>query len=591
MSSYKAPLNDMLFLLEDVFQIDAFWNEIGRPGDVDLHLASSILAEAGKMAEQVLAPLNRDADEQGCLFSDGKVSAPPGFKNAWQIYSKAGWLAIGGSAQYGGMNLPKTLVILVEELTQGSCLAFSLAPLLTPGAALVLNNYADEKLKARYLPKMYSGEWACAMALTEPHAGSDLGMIKTRAQPMEDGTYTISGCKIFITWGEHDMTENIVHLVLAKLPDAPAGSKGLSLFLVPKFIPDLAGKPGARNGVACGAIENKMGIHGSPTSVIHYDAAKGWLIGEAHRGLAAMFEMMNYERLSVGIQGIAVAEASCQNAVSYARERLQGRSPSGPVRPELTADPLIVHPDIRRMLLTMKAFTEGGRAFYLYVARFLDIAHYSQSEKEKQHAEDMAAFLTPIAKAFLTDTGFESTVLGQQVFGGHGYIREWGQEQFVRDMRIAQIYEGTNGIQAIDLISRKTIGTNGFLPNLFVKDIENFIEKARGQNAVAEFIAPLETAVQALRNSIPQILDSAKKDPNYAGTVAVSYLHLCGYVALAYMWARMALPVNNKQHAMHNSKLSTARFYFCWLLPQIKTLTQRLNSTADLVMTLAEQDF
>ncbi len=462
MPHYKAPLREFDFLMADVFSLPSFWSQLPGLEEVDWPTAQEVLKQAGKWCEEVLAPLNREADEEGCQLKNGHVTTPTGFKAAYKDYAEGGWVGLGGNPQYGGMGLPKSLVAAVEEMVQGSSMAFGLAPMLTAGACVALDAHASEAIKEAYLPKLYSGEWAGVMDLTEPQAGTDLGLLRTKAVPLEDGSFAITGSKIFITWGEQDFTDNIIHLVLARLPDAPAGVKGISLFLVPKFLPDEQGGCGAKNALSCGALEKKMGIKACATCVMNFDGAKGWLIGEPHQGLACMFTMMNYERLVVGIQGLGAAHGSFTQALEYATSRLQSRSPGGIKNPAGPADPIIEHPDVRRMLLTMRAFNEAGRAFYLYVAMALDGAKYSQGDEARRFA-DTVALLTPIAKAFITDKAFDTTVLGQQVFGGHGYIREWGQEQYVRDARITQIYEGTNGIQAMDLLGRKILASQGQL--------------------------------------------------------------------------------------------------------------------------------
>src|SRR5690554_2168577 len=462
MADYQAPLRDMRFVLNEVFDVANLWSELpGLAEVIDGETAMAVLEEAGKVIAGSIAPLNRSGDEEGCSWNDGVVKTPAGFVEAYQAYAQGGWVGVGGDPQYGGMGMPKVIGAQVEEMVNSANLSFGLYPMLTAGACLALNSHASEELKQKYLPNMYAGVWAGSMCLTEPHAGTDLGLIRTKAEPQADGSYKVTGTKIFITGGEHDLTENIIHLVLAKLPDAPAGSKGISLFLVPKFLVNEDGSLGERNAVSCGSIEHKMGIKASATCVMNFDGARGYLIGELNKGLNAMFTMMNYERLSIGIQGIGCAEASFQNAVAYACDRLQGRAASGPVSADRAADPIIVHPDVRRMLLTMKAMTEGGRAFACFVGQQLDLARHAEDADERRDAEALVALLTPVAKAFFTDSGLESCVLGQQVLGGHGYIREWGQEQLVRDVRIAQIYEGTNGIQALDLLRRKVVADGG----------------------------------------------------------------------------------------------------------------------------------
>jgi len=435
---------------------------------------------------------------------------------------------------------------------------------------------------------MYSGVWSGAMDLTEPHAGTDLGIIRTKAEPSADGSYEISGTKIFITWGEHDMAENIIHLVLAKLPGAPAGPKGISLFLVPKFLVNEDGSLGERNTMSCGSIEHKMGIKGSATCVMNFDNAKGWLVGEENKGLACMFTMMNYERLGVGIQGLGAAEASYQNAVEYARDRIQSRAPTGPVAKDKAADPIIVHPDVRRMLMTMKAFNEGGRAFSTYVGTFLDQMKYSGDDAERaKKAEAMMALLTPVTKAFMTDVALESAVAGQQVFGGHGFIREWGQEQYVRDIRITQIYEGTNGIQALDLIGRKIVATGGALYKPFADEISAFIADNQG----SEFVQPLSAALENLNELTEWVIAEAQKSANEIGAASVEYLHVFGYTAFAYMWARMAKVAAEKEGDFYAAKLATARFYFDRLLPRYIGLTAAVKGGADSLYGLTEEQF
>ena len=580
MADYRAPLEDMRFLIKDVFALEPLWQSLNGLEAMDMATADAILEEAAKICQEVLAPLNRAADEAGCGFDNGEVTAPPGFRQAYKTYCDGGWCGLGGNPEYGGMGMPKSLVAAVEEMLQGASLSFGLAPMLTAGACVAINSHASDELKPRYLPRMYSGEWAGAMDLTEPHCGTDLGLIRTRAIPDVDGSYQLTGTKIFITWGEHDMTENIVHLVLAKLPDAPAGSRGISLFLVPKFLVNEDGSAGERNAVSCGSIEKKMGIKGSPTCVMNYDGATGWLVGEPHQGLAAMFTMMNYERLGVGLQGVAAAEASYQTAVAYARERLQGRGPNGTESPEQEADSLLVHPDVRRMLLSMRALNEGGRAFYIYVAQWLDIAKFSDNAEARTRAEKIVALLTPVAKAFLTDMAFDTAVNGQQILGGHGYVRDWGQEQLVRDIRITQIYEGTNGIQAMDLIGRKTLATDGELLRLFIADIEQFVAANDRNPVVSEFAQPLSDTAESLMELTHYLVKQAAADPCAAGAAAVDYLHLVGYVAYGYMWLRMvaAAEVADVPRDFRKAKRCTARFYFARLLPETLALTAKIKA-------------
>ncbi|MGB0900039.1 MAG: acyl-CoA dehydrogenase family protein, partial [Psychrobium sp.] len=446
MTEFTPPLEDMNFLLSDVFNVEQLWQNIPALADaVDIDTAQAILEEGGKLASNLVAPLNRSGDEEGATWLDGKVTTPEGFKAAFETFAQGGWGGLCGEADYGGMGMPKMLGVLFDEMMYAANSSFTLYPTLTAGACLALNAHGCDELKTNYLPNLYSGHWSASMCLTEPHSGTDLGLIKTKAVPNTDGSYDITGTKIFITGGEHDLTENIIHLVLAKLPDAPDGARGISLFLVPKLIVE-SGQSTASNNVSCGSIEHKMGIKASATCVMNFDGAKGYLVGELNKGLACMFTMMNYERLSIGIQGIGCGEMAYQGAAQYAKERLQSKGVGELRDASKAADPIVVHGDVRRMLLTARANNEGSRAFALYIAKQLDIAKFSDNQQDVAKATSLVALLTPVAKAFFTDLGFESTVLGQQVFGGHGYIREWGMEQLVRDVRIAQIYEGTNGI-------------------------------------------------------------------------------------------------------------------------------------------------
>ncbi|EPW8870035.1 acyl-CoA dehydrogenase C-terminal domain-containing protein [Pseudomonas aeruginosa] len=593
MPEYNAPLRDMRFLLNDVFDAPALWQRLPRLAErIDADTADAILEEAAKVTGGLLAPLNRSGDEEGAQWQDGAVRTPAGFREAYATYAEGGWVGLTGNPAHGGMGMPKMLAVQFEEMMYAANASFSLYSTLSAGACLALDAHGSEELKNRYLPNMYAGTWAGSMCLTEPHAGTDLGIIRTKAEPQADGSYRISGTKIFITGGEQDLTENIIHLVLAKLPDAPAGSRGISLFLVPKFLVGDDGALGARNAVHCGSIEHKMGIKASATCVMNFDGASGWLVGEVNKGLAAMFTMMNYERLSIGIQGIGCAEMSYQSAVAYARERLQSRAPTGPVARDKAADPIIVHPDVRRMLLTMKALTEGGRAFSTYVGQQLDLAKYAEDQEERSQAEALVALLTPVAKAFFTDTGLESCVLGQQVFGGHGYIREWGQEQLVRDVRIAQIYEGTNGIQALDLMGRKVVANGGLFLSIFSREVRAF---AAGANAeLAEFVTPLLTALDLLDNLTQGIVARAGNDPREIGAASVEYLHLFGYTAYAYLWARMATAALRQREAdpaFHDGKLATARFYFARILPRVHSLAAAVEAGSESLYGLEAEQF
>ncbi|WP_462401735.1 acyl-CoA dehydrogenase C-terminal domain-containing protein [Pseudomonas sp. Marseille-QA0332] len=592
MADYKAPLRDMRFVLDEVFAVSRLWSQWpGLAEQVDADMAMAVLEEAGKLAARTIAPLSRAADEQGCHWQDGEVRTPAGFLDAYKAYAEGGWVGVGGDPEHGGMGMPKAISAQVEEMVNAASLSFGLYPMLTAGACLSINAHASEALRRKYLPSMYDGTWAGSMCLTEPHAGTDLGIIRTRAEPQADGGYRISGTKIFITGGEHDLTENIIHLVLAKLPDAPAGAKGISLFLVPKFLVEDDGSLGARNALQCGSIEHKMGIQASATCVMNFDGATGYLVGEPNKGLAAMFTMMNYERLGVGIQGLASAERSYQNAVAYAKERLQGRAASGAQAVDKVADPILVHPDVRRMLLTMKALIEAGRAFSTYVALQLDSAKFSADPATRRRSEDLVALLTPVAKAFLTDLGLECTIHGQQIFGGHGYIREWGQEQLVRDVRITQIYEGTNGIQALDLMGRKVVGSGGAFYRLFSDEVRAFMADA--ESGLEEFVTPLGGALDQLDDLTGWVLKQAKVRPEEIGAASVEYLHAFGYVAYAYMWALMARAAlaGTGDEAFHGAKLGTARFYYARLLPRLQSLVMSVKAGSQSLYLLDETQF
>ena len=590
MPEFNAPLRDMRFVLHEVFQAPSLWARLPALAEtVDADTADAILEEAAKVTGGLIAPLNRSGDEEGAQWVDGDVRTPAGFREAYATYTEGGWVGLSGNPNYGGMGMPKMLAVAFEEMLYAAGSSFALYSALSSGACLAIDAHASEELKTTYLPPMYEGRWAGSMCLTEAHAGTDLGIIRTRAEPQADGSYRITGSKIFITGGEQDLTENIIHLVLAKLPDAPAGPKGISLFLVPKIMVGADGSLGARNAVSCGSIEHKMGIKASATCVMNFDSATGYLIGEVNKGLAAMFTMMNYERLSIGIQGIGCAEASYQSAVAYARERIQSRAATGPVAKDKIADPIIVHADVRRMLLTMKALNEGGRAFACYVGQQLDLAKYAEDVDERQNAEALVALLTPVAKAFFTDTGLESCVHGQQVFGGHGYIREWGQEQLVRDVRIAQIYEGTNGIQALDLLGRKVVANGGAALRLFAGEVRDFAHANE-----SPFGGRLIEALERLEAVSGWLLEQAKADPNSVGAASVEYLHLFGYVAYAYMWARMAAVAQSKpseDEAFYGGKLATTEFFFARLLPRTLSLEASIRAGSQPLYGLAAEQF
>jgi alkylation response protein AidB-like acyl-CoA dehydrogenase len=601
-AEYKVPLNDMSFLLYEVFQADKMWQKLPKLSEqVDKDTAQAILQECSKIAEQELAPIARQGDEIGVSFKDGAVTTAPGYKEAFNTYAEGGWTALGGDVNYGGMGMPKMLTAFHEEMLCSADISFALYPVLTAGAALSLAKHGSEELKQRYLTRMYAGEWSASMCLTEAHSGSDLGIIRTKAIPQEDGSYNITGNKIFITGGEHDLTENIVHLVLAKLPDAPAGPRGISLFLVPKFHVNDDETIGDHNNVSCGSIEHKMGIHASATCVMNFDDSKGYLIGELNKGLACMFTMMNFERIGVGIQGLGAAVRSYQNALEYAKDRLQGRAldskVNGVKNPNQEADSIMVHGDVRRMLLNMKALNEGSRALSSFISMQLDYATYGEGE-EQAKGEALAALMTPVAKAFFTDLGFENTVTGQQVFGGHGFIREWGQEQLVRDARITQIYEGTNGIQAMDLLVRKIATSKGAMLKVFTDEVNNYIETNKNDASMAEFIEPLSEALNDLIELTDNLLVKSQTNINELGASANDYLHVFGYTAMAYIWARMAQVSltqkdNNGESGddFYQSKLHTARYYFTRLLPRRISLIASAKSGCDCLFDIEDELF
>ncbi|WP_300319275.1 acyl-CoA dehydrogenase C-terminal domain-containing protein [Idiomarina sp.] len=594
MADYRAPRDDMDFVLHDVFNVAADWEQAPELAEMmDVETAGAILDEGAKVAENLVAPLAREADEEGVKFEDGVVTTPKGYKENFRQLAEGGWVGVTANPEFGGMGLPKSLSAQYEEMLCSADIAFSLYPGLTSGAIMAIDSHGSDELKNHYLPRMVSGEWTGTMCLTEPHAGTDLGIIKSKAIPSEDGSFEISGTKIFITGGEHDLADNIVHLVLAKLPDAPAGTKGISLFVVPKFLSDAEGNLTERNAVSCGSIEHKMGIHGSATCVMNFDGAKGWLVGEPHRGLPAMFTMMNYERLGVGIQGLGAAERSYQNALEYAKDRIQGRGAKATRNDSAEADSILVHGDVRRMLLTMKALTEGGRAFSTWVGQQLDRSKYSQDDAAREKADAMVALLTPVAKAFLTDTGLESTIHGQQVFGGHGYVREWGQEQLVRDTRIAQIYEGTNGIQALDLLGRKVGGSRGELLKPFVEEIATFLQGIAGNSNWAKEAETLQKSLQDLTSISEELLQKAATDENLVNSVAVEYLHLVGYISYGYMWLRMAVAAEQKQAEKPYlaSKIKTARFYFSRIMPRTHALLGAIKDGSESLYLHDDEQF
>ncbi len=598
MPGYKAPVDDVMFLLSDVFHVDRY-NNLPGFAEATPDLIESALAEAARFCEKVLAPLNRVGDKEGCCrHDDASVSTPAGFKDAYRQFTEGGWIGIAAPAEFGGQGLPIVLTQAVNEFLCSANMAFAMYPGLTQGAIAALLAHASAEQKKLYLPKLIAGQWSGTMNLTEPQCGTDLGLVRTRAVAAPDGSYKITGTKIFISAGEHDLVENIVHLVLARIEGAPEGTRGLSLFIVPKFLPDADGKVGARNAVSCGSIEEKMGIHGNATCVMNYDGATGWLMGEANRGLQAMFTMMNEARLAVGVQGLALSEVAYQNAAIYAKERRSGRALTGAKYPQDSADPIIVHPDVRRMLMSIRAFNEAARALVLWIALKSDVAHRSEDAGERQAADDYLGLMTPVIKGVLTDQGFANAVTAQQVFGGHGYIAEHGMEQFVRDARIAMLYEGTNGIQALDLVGRKLPKDGGRALQAFFAEVTAYI-KERGADAdMALFVKPLGQALGELQQATMWFLQNALGNPDNAGAGATDYMHPLGLVALGYMWCRIAEAARTKVATTGNGaaermtqRLATGRFFMERLLPAAATHLTRIKAGAASTMALPAEAF
>jgi hypothetical protein len=595
MPVYKAPVNEMLFLLNDVFHIERYANLPGF-ADASPDMVEAILGEAGTFCEDVLAPLNRVGDTQGCRrHDDGRVTTPQGFAGAYRKLAEGGWIGISVPSEVGGQGLPIALTQAVNEFLASANMAFAMYPGLTQGAIAALYVHGTPEQKARYLPKMVSGEWAGTMNLTEPQCGTDLGLIRTKAAKQADGSYRITGTKIFISAGEHDLAANIVHLVLARIEGAPEGTRGLSLFVVPKILPAADGSLGERNAVTCGSIEEKMGIHGNATCVMNYDGATGWLIAPENHGLTAMFTMMNEARLVVGVQGLALSEVAYQNAAAYAKERLQGRALTGAKRTDKPADPIIVHPDVRRTLMSIRAFNEAARALVMWTAITSDVAHRSDDAQARQAADDHMGLLTPVIKGVLTDTGFANTVAAQQVFGGHGYIKESGVEQFVRDARIPMIYEGANGIQALDLVGRKLAKDGGRALTAFFTEVQGFVKERAADAAMKVYVEPLGRALGHLQQATMWLAQNAAAKPDNAGAGATDYMHLFGLVALGYMWARMAraahekLAVGADDHMQ--AKLVTGRFFVERMLPETGAHLARIQSGAASTMDLPAESF
>ena len=593
MPRYTPPARDMQFVLHELLDVGNALSEMPDFAEVDAEIVDQVLDEAGKFCSEVIFPLNASGDAEGCRRDlDGNVTAPAGFRDAYRQYVEAGWPALSCAPDFGGQGLPELVNNCLYEMLNSANQAWTMYPGLTHGAYACLAAHGTEEIKQTYLPRIVEGSWTGTMCLTESHCGTDLGLLRTRAEPDADGSYSLSGSKIFISSGEHDLAENIIHLVLARLPDAPAGTKGISLFVVPKFIPDADGNPGARNGIRCGAIEEKMGIHGNATCVMNLDGAKGWLVGEPHRGLPAMFVMMNGARLGVGMQSLGLAEVAYQNAVAYARDRLQMRSLSGPKAKDKPADPIIVHPDVRRMLLTQKAYTEAARAFCYWIGLMIDKEHHHPDEAVREDCAELVALLTPVVKAFITDNTFESANMALQCYGGHGYIREWGMEQFVRDARINMIYEGTNGVQALDLIGRKVLGDGGARLKRFGRLVEAFIKANAEREDMKEFVEPLADIGGKLTRLSGEIGAKAMQNPEEAGAASTAYLRVLGHTIYAYLWARMARIALDKQgESFYGAKLATARFYFARLLPETAWHIRAARSGADSVMALDEAQF
>ena len=595
MPTYKAPVDDTLFILNDVLQMERYNNLPGFE-DASPDMVEAILRETGRFSEEELQPINLSGDQEGCVRADdGSVKTPKGFKEAFEQFAELGMIGMACDADYGGQGLPYILNAASSEYTSSANMAWSMYHGLTQGAIAAIQVHANDEQKQKYLPNMIAGQWSGTMNLTEPHCGTDLGLIKSKAVPQDDGSYKISGQKIFISAGEQDITENIIHLVLARIEGAPEGTKGISLFIVPKFHVSDDGEIGDRNLVSCGSLEEKMGIHGNSTCVMNYDEATGYLIGEENKGLRAMFTMMNEARLGVGVQGLSQSVVAYQNAVVYANDRVQGRSLTGDKFPEQKADPLMVHPDVRRTLLRIKAFNEGARAFVLWTALKGDIAHRSEDEKERAAADDLMGLLTPVIKGVLTDTGFENTVSAQQMYGGHGYVAEWGMGQFVRDARITMIYEGANGVQALDLVGRKLPKDGGKAVMAFFGEIEGFIKENADNEEMATFIAPLKKGLGDLQAATMWFMQNAMANPDNAGAGSVDYMHMLGTVAIGYMWAKMAKvsleKAANDENPFYQTKLITGRFFMERMLPETTMRLARISSGSETLMSLPADQF
>jgi len=595
MPTYTAPVRDTQFVLNEVLGYARYSNLPGF-SDASPDVLEAILTESAKLTENVIQPTNRAGDLEGCIrHDDGSVTTPASFRQAFDEYRQGGWMGLAAPQEFGGQGLPYAIHNAVSEYMISGNMALLMYAGLTQGAIAAIIAHGTDEQKQTWLPKMVEGGWTGTMNLTEPHCGTDLGLLRTRAVPTGDGAHKISGQKIFISAGEHDMADNIVHLVLARIEGAPEGTKGISLFIVPKFLLDESGNPGKRNAVSCGSIEEKMGIHGNATCVMNYDEATGWLLGEPNGGLKAMFTMMNEARLGVGLQGLAVGEAAYQGAVAYARERLQGRSLSGPKAPDKKADPIIVHPDVRRILMTIKSYNEAGRALALWTALKSDIAHRSPDEKDRQAADDLLGLMTPIVKGVLTDKGFEHAVMAQQVFGGHGYIEEWGMSQFARDARIAMIYEGANGIQALDLVGRKLPMHGGRAVQAFFKEVGEFCDENRADEKMAPFTKALKKGLNDLQAATMWLVQNAMAKPENAGAASTDYMHLFGLVALGFMWGKMVKIAQEKLAAagdpFYEAKIVTGRYFMERIMPETSAHLARISTGADTMMALPAEAF
>jgi alkylation response protein AidB-like acyl-CoA dehydrogenase len=591
MAQYLPPLRDMQFVLHELLNVGDELKQLPKHAEIDAEIINQVLEEGGKFTSQVLFPLNHSGDREGCRLDPEthEVKTPKGFVEAYKQYVEGGWPALSCDPEYGGQGLPLVINNAFFEMMNSANQAWTMYPGLSHGAYECLHEHGTPEQKSLYLPKLVSGEWTGSMCLTEPHCGTDLGLLRTKAEPQSDGSYRITGGKIFISAGEHDMAANIIHLVLARLPDAPSGTRGISLFLVPKFLPNADGSLGARNGIFCGAIEEKMGIHGNSTCQLNLDGALGWLIGEPNKGLNAMFVMMNAARLGVGMQSLGLTEVAYQNALVYAKDRLQMRSLSGVKAPDKPADPIIVHPDVRRMLLTARAYAEGGRAFTSYIALMIDRELNHPDEEVRKEAADQVALLTPIVKAFLTDNGWIATSEAMQVYGGHGYIAEWGMEQYVRDARINMIYEGTNTVQSLDLLGRKILMDNGAKLKKFGEQVKSFVEENGLDESMSEFVTPLADLGEKVTKLTMEIGMKAYQNQDEVGAAAVPYLRVLGHLVFSYFFARMAKVALAKQDSgddFYKAKLGTARFYFARLLPETAMLIRQARSGSDVLMAL-----